>query len=102
MTTRAYSGSIMLYPGEWVEEVRQIKRQELGYTLFIMGVLVFLIASLAIIFLQRRKLELLESEVSQLNVKVIELQSKYDDSLSDISISIVTIEQDVEKLKEKR
>lgn len=82
--------------------MRQIKRQELGYTLFIMGVLVFMIASLAIILLQRRKLELLESEVSQLNVKVIELQNKYDDNLSNINASIATMEQNIQQLKEKK
>lgn len=82
--------------------MRQIKRQELGYTLFIMAVLVFMIASLVIIFIQRRKLELLESEVSRLNVKVIELQNKYDSNLSDINASIVTIEEEINQIKEKK
>ena len=82
--------------------MRQIKRQDFVYTLLVIGVLVFMIASLITMIMQERKIELLEAEVSQLNVKTVELQNKYDNSLSSINTSIVTIEENLEQIREKK
>ena len=79
-----------------------IKRQELEYTLFIIAVLVFMITSLVMITYQVRKIKSLYEDVSILNAKVIELQSKYDNDLSHINTSILTLERDIKQLKEKR
>ena len=61
-----------------------------------------MIASLITMIMQERKIELLEAEVSQLNVKTVELQNKYDNSLSSINTSIVTIEENLEQIREKK
>lgn len=79
-----------------------IKRQELAYTLFIIGVLVFMFTSLIVITRQVRKIKSLYEDVSMLNAEVIELQSKYDSDLSHINTSILTLERDIKQLKEKR
>ena len=79
-----------------------IKRQELAYTLFIIGVLVFMFTSLIVITRQVRKIKSLYEDISMLNAKVIELQSKYDNDLSHINTSILTLEKEIKQLKEKR
>lgn len=79
-----------------------IKRQELAYTLFIIGVLVFMFTSLIVITRQVRKIKSLYEDISMLNAKVIELQSKYDNDLSHINTSILTLERDVKQLKERK
>ena len=80
----------------------EIKRQETAYTLFIISVLVFMVMALIMVVQERRELEILQEELSRVNAKVIELQSKYDNDLSHINTSILTLEKDVKQLKEKR
>ena len=80
----------------------EIKRQETAYTLFIISVLVFMVTALIMVVQQRRELEILQEELSRVNAKVIELQSKYDNDLSHINTSILTLEKEIKQLKEKR
>lgn len=80
----------------------EIKRQETAYTLFIISVLVFMVMALIMVVQQRRELEILQKELSRVNAKVIELQSKYDNDLSHINTSILTLERDVKQLKERK
>lgn len=77
------------------------KDQDFGYTLFSIGILVFMIATIFILFKQQNRIETLTEDASRLNKKVIELQEKYDDNLMSIQRMLVDISDDIEEIKNR-